>query len=448
MAAVSGNRSAGMSRILVWWDVLRVALWPIPLSMSLAAIILYAAGLMVDATGIDELTLKKWRIYSGSGDDARNLLATLLGSIITMSSVVFSITIVALSLAANQFGSRLIRTHLTDVRTKLALGLFAMTIVYIILAMRSVEQEMPPSEVPHVTVSLGVLLALACVLVLLFFLHFIARSVVADEVIRRATAELEATIEDLPDLEPGAQQQSEAQLPADFDARCTVMRSPKEGYIEAIAYEDLATAASKHDVIVRLDLRPGAFICKDGWLAAVYPAETLTPRVEEDLCAQILIGERRTPTQDIEFSLRHLVDIALRALSPGINDANTALVVIEHLSAAMAHLMGKKLSVAVCRDDAGVVRVMGKADRHGGILDAALHQIRRAASTHPAVIMEMLRALGRIAENVRLPEQREALLRHCRLALDAGLRDQPEPADQADMEAAFMRARMKVEGRS
>jgi len=135
-----------------------------------------------------------------------------------MSSVVFSITIVALSLAAGQFGSRLIRIYLTSVRTKLALGLFTMTIAYCLLGLCYVEQDMSPAQVPQVAVTLAAALAMSCVFALLLFLHFVARSMIADEVIRRSASELEKSIEAMPPFEPGAVEPEPAEvLPADFD---------------------------------------------------------------------------------------------------------------------------------------------------------------------------------------------------------------------------------------
>lgn len=434
----AGHDSVEANRLRVWWEALRTGLWPIPLGMAFAAVALYGGAMAVDQMGLEVSALRRWYLYSGTGDDARNLLSTLAAAIITMSSVVFSITVVALSLAANQFGSRLVRTHMADVRTKAALGLFTMTIVYCLLALRSVEKEMPAAEVPHIAVSLGLLLALVCVLALLVFLHFVARSVVADEVIRRAARELEENIAQLPPLELGPNEHSlDDTLPEDFDVRCEILRSRAEGYIEAIAYERLAALCSERDVRVRFEFRAGAFVSRGGWLAFVYPKEALTSELAEAIQEHILIGDRRTATQDVEFTLRHLVDIALRALSPGINDANTALVVIDYLGAALSSLLGKQLPQRIYRDSSGGVRIVARTSDYAGILDAALHQIRQSAASQPSVIIQMLRAIGRVGEHVRLPNQPDALLCHANLVAAAGLRQAQEDVDRDDIQRAF-----------
>lgn len=433
-----------ISRWAIAREALRTAVWPIPSCMLLLAVVLFASLLALDQA-VPRQTLQGLWLHRGNGDDARNLLSTLLTGIITISSIVFSITIVTLSLAANQFGSRLIRTYITDSRTKLALGLFAMTIVYCLLGLCLLEQDMSPAEVPHLMVTAGALLGLLCVLTLLLFLHLVARSMVADEVVRRASAELEENIDGLAALGGTAvEEPAQDLLPEDFEQRSVLLTSDEEGYVEAVDYESLAALAAKCGVVVRLDFRAGVFMHRHGWLGAVYPRSVLTGEVAKSLRRCVLIGGRRTPTQDVEFSLRHLVDIALRALSPGINDPNTALVVIDHLGGALSRLMGKTLGGAVYRDEAGFVRVVGHPNSYAGVLNAALHQIRQAAGAHPAVIINVLAAIGRIAEHTKLAEQREALLQHAQMLARAGLRKAEEENDRADIEQAFESTQQKL----
>ncbi|HEV7368906.1 DUF2254 domain-containing protein [Arenibaculum sp.] len=418
------------------WDKLRTSLWFVPLVMTVLAVVLREVAVAIDASLDDGWALQRWWLNSGSGDDARNLLSTLVAALITMASVMFSITMVVLSLASNQYGSRLVRTYMSDLRTQLALGTFAMTIVYCLLILRTVEQDIPPSEVPHVSVTASLVLALVCIVTLLLFLHVVARSTIAEQIIQRVTDELEDSIERmLPALDGrSCEPAPEDVLPCDMAECAATVRSREEGYVQAIEYEDLAELAARHDVVIRLDFRAGTFMCKEGWLAKVHPAHALCPAIEEAIRENILIGARRTPTQDIEFSIRHLVDVALRALSPGINDPNTAIAVIDRLRGALARLMGKRLPSTTYRDEEGTVRVVGDYTGFGGIFDAAFHQIRQAGAPYPAVVIHLLRAIGRLAEHVRVEEQRDALLRHAGMIAAAGLRGLEEPRDRADIE--------------
>jgi uncharacterized membrane protein len=154
----------------------------------------------------------------------------------------------------------------------------------------------------------------------------------------------------------------------------------------------------------------------------------------------IVAGEERTPTQDLEFSIRHLVEVALRALSPGINDPFTALAVIDQLRGGLSKLMVRQLpSEAIC-DGSGRLRIMRQVTTYDGLLDAAFHQIRQAGSAKPAILIHLLEAVARMAEHTHLDEQRRGLARHSALIKAAGERDVPEPADMRDIEASYERA--------
>ena len=133
-----------------------------------------------------------------------------------------------------------------------------------------------------------------------------------------------------------------------------------------------------------------------------------------------------------------MVEVAVRALSPGINDPFT--VVIDRLRGTLSRLMRRELPSETLRDRTGRVRIYRQVTTYAGMLDAALHQIRQAGSSHPAVLIHLLEAIARIAEHTRLEEQRQALLRHAHLIRAAGQRDVPEPADQEDIEKSFRRA--------
>lgn len=421
-------------KIAILWEKLRTSIWPVPVAMICFAVMLREITSLADAAIDDQLAISIWWLSSGTGDDARNLLSTIVPALITMASIMFSITMVVLSLAASQFGSRLVRTYMTDIRTKLALGIFLMTIVYCLLVLRTISSDMPPADVPHVGVTLGLALSLACVLTLVLFLNVIARSMVADEVIRRVAAELEDTIEALPDLEGGSADGEDQDRALGNLNHAAILRSADEGYVQAIRYDGLAALAREYDVTLQLHCKAGAFMCRDGWLLAVHPAERMNAALGRSVQNHVQIGQRRTPTQDLEFPIRHLVDIALRALSPGINDPNTAIVVIDRLRAALSRLMCKQMPKTVCRDSEGMARVFGIDTGYGDIFDEAFNQIRQAGAVQPSVIIHMLAAIERIAEHVRTPEQCDSLLRHLDLIARAGLRNTEEESDQADIE--------------
>ncbi|HEY8359822.1 MAG TPA: DUF2254 domain-containing protein [Ramlibacter sp.] len=434
-------------RISVIRDKLRAALWPLPTAMLPLAVALFALARWIDAGHPDPDRLRRWLLHNGTGDDARNLLSTLVSAIITMSTLVFSITIVALSLAATQFGSRLVRAYMTDLRSKLALGLFAMTILYCLLALRVVGTEMPAEAVPHVTVSTGLVLGTFCILALLFFLHVVARSIIADEVIRRVAMELEENIATLDDLHTSPQADLQAQqlvLPPVYEERPDVVRAATQGYIRAIDYDGLLRTAGDSGVWVRVEVHAGEFVARGDRLATVHPAGTAPQAALQRIETAVMLGRTRTPTQDLAFSMRHLVDVSLRALSAAINDANTARVVVDHLRGALSRLMEKALPQRVYRDETGEMRVVGQFLTHEDMLHAALSQIRHSAAAQPSVVVSLVLALGHVLEHARLPRHRDLVFDHAERVAQAGLRLAEDSTDRLVIERALTRVRLRL----
>jgi uncharacterized membrane protein len=319
-----------------------------------------------------------------------------------------------------------------DLRTKLALGMFLLTIVFCLLALRVVNQDMEPAQVPHLTVTTALVLSLVCVLVLVFFLHVMSRSIVADEVIRRVAAELDATIESLPDLEGEAKPvPAHAELlPADFEQGSAVLRSEMEGYVQEVRYERLVDYASRADLLLRVDVAAGDYVFKQGGMGRVYPASRCSADKLQFIRDGVVLGRERTPVQDLAFVVRHLVDVGLRALSAALNDANTALAVIDRLNGALARLLRKSLPTGVFYDEAGRCRLVGRRRTHAQVVAEALRPIRDAAASQPLVIVAMLRALAKLAEHAREKTQFEFLREEGRLIAEVALSKQPAESER------------------
>jgi uncharacterized membrane protein len=207
-----------------------------------------------------------------------------------------------------------------------------------------------------------------------------------------------------------------------------------------VDYDGLLAWAERNDAVLRLEFRAGDFIVDGDRRVRVYPPPDDPGRARHEIDVSIVSGDERTPTQDLEFSIRHLVEVAVRALSPGINDPFTATVVIDRLRGSLSRLMGRSLPPETLRDRAGRVRIHRQVTTYEGILDAAFHQIRQAGASMPAVLIHMLEAIARMAEHTHLDEQRRALARHAHLIRAAGERSVGEPADREDVERSFRRA--------
>jgi uncharacterized membrane protein len=203
-----------------------------------------------------------------------------------------------------------------------------------------------------------------------------------------------------------------------------------EGYVQKVCYERLAAYASATDLRLRLDVAAGDYVFKQGGIGRVYPASRCSEDRLQFIRAAIVLGRERTPVQDLAFVMRHLVDVGLRALSAAINDANTALVVIDRLFGAMARLLRKSLPTGVFFDEAGRCRLVGRRRSHADVMAGALRPIRDAAANQPLVIVAMLRALAKLAEHAGEKSQLEFMREEGRLIAEVALRNSPAESER------------------
>ncbi|MBP0443228.1 DUF2254 domain-containing protein [Roseomonas sp. SSH11] len=320
-----------LKRLLAIWDQLRHGMWLIPSVLILLGAVLAVALLAVDAGHGAEDEVRSWWMNAGGAQDARELLSALLSGVIAMAATIFSATVVALTLAANQYGPRLVRVFRADLTTQITLGTFAMTIVYLVLVLRTVRGDAAFSDVPHVAVSFGTLLALLCVLALLVFITELARMAAANRVVELVGRELDTELQTLPLLPPNGEgerlRRADGQdTPgADFWDAAGSLTFRQEGYVQAVDEQGLLAWAERKDAVLRLDFRAGDFVVEGDPRILVHPASALQAAEEDNICNLAVVGSERTPTEDLEFAIRHLVEVAVRALSPGINDPFTAI---------------------------------------------------------------------------------------------------------------------------
>jgi uncharacterized membrane protein len=393
-----------MVRAEIQWDRIRSGVWQLPVAMMLAGVLLFQAMVWLDSVlGEDDLLRVLWA-HSGTGDDARNLLSVLVSAMMTMATLVFSMTIVSLSVAASQFGSRLVRSYVRDTKSKVTLGIFAMTIIYLLLALRVVSGEMPAAAVPHVTVTLGLVLSVICVMAMVVLLHMVAHAIVVDEVIRRVGADLEESIRSMPRKAEGVAAPAPSP-PEAFPGSKHPLLAASEGYIEAVRYERLAKIGQERNVFVSLMLMAGDFVAKGDRMGTFHVAGAAggVDELGSELAACVLIGKERTPVQDLAFSIRHLVDVALRALSPAINDANTARVVIDRLRGALTRLFQRQLPAGRYADEKGIVRVVARRHTYVDHIAHALDPIRHSATSQPVVVVTLLESLAKLMAHTSDP---------------------------------------------
>ncbi|MEO6871573.1 MAG: DUF2254 domain-containing protein [Chthoniobacterales bacterium] len=428
-----------------YWDKLRSSYWFIPSILSILA-----AGLSFGTVHIDTMINAKWAraagwIWSGGPEGARSVLATIAGSTITVAGVVFSITIVALTLASSQFGPRLLRNFMNDRWTQVVLGVFVATFLYTLLVLRTIRGTDATSFVPFLSVTCGLLFGVASVGFLIFFIHHVPTSILAENLIARVAEELQSRIESLyPDaLDCGPREQKatiEAQLPRMFHDEAIPITAAKSGFIQAIDDEQLINFATREGMVIQLCRRPGDFVAKSANLAVAWPPAKMKDNCSERINDAVFYGWNRTPVQDIEYAIDQLVEVAVRALSPGINDPFTAMSCLEWLGVALIQVGQRKIPSACHYDEDSHLRLVTDVTDYAGIAAASLNQIRQYGRTSVSVITRMLDVLARVGSELKQEEDRLVLFGHAQAIREDGLADAKNDRDKHDIELCYNRA--------
>jgi uncharacterized membrane protein len=432
--------------LLKYWDRLRSSFWFVPAVMACLA-----AVLAVCAVELDKSIAKDWlqRLgwsYSGGAEGASLLLGTVAGSMIAIAGTVFSMTLVALSLASSQLGPRLLRSFMRDTANQVVLGTFVATFVYCLLVLRTIRRVDEVAFVPHLSVSIGVLLAMASIAVLIYFIHHVSVSIQADEVVARVGGELEDGIDRLfPGHlgKPGPEvlkTPSDAELPAAFAREARPVGAPEDGYLQLIDADALMALAAEEDLLLRLERRPGHYLVKGRAMVMVWPGDRVTETLVDKLNAAFVLGDQRSAGQDVEFSFQQLVEIAVRALSPGINDPFTAIACVDRLGSGLCRLARRDIPSALRFDRHGRLRLVAPGSSFAGIVDTAFNQIRQSARSNPALAIRILDSIAQIAGHVQSAPDAACLQRHAGMIVRGAQEAVPEPDDLLAVEAAFMTA--------
>jgi len=406
-----------MTRFRAVWERIRGTYWAVPSAMAAASVVFSIVMIDVDrALTAQFLSELSW-VFTGGPEGARAVLSTIAASMITVAGVTFSITIVTLTLASQQFGPRLLRNFLRDLGNQVTLGTFVSTFIYCLLVLRTVRGTDDYQFVPHLAVTVGVVLAMLSLGVLIFFIHHVATSIQVSQVIANVAADLKGAIDRLfpehmgrgpvPDPSDRA-----ACAPSPTFEGAHAIVAVRGGYVQAVDSARLLKLATKHNVVLRLGSRPGTFVRSGTTLVSVAPPFTPADEVEESLRATFILGAERTGTQDLGFFIDQLVELAVRALSPGINDPATARACIDRLEQALHHLAGRRVPSAYRYDDEGTLRVVARAVTFAGMLDLAFTEIARYGRSSVSVSCRLLEAVRDLAPSVSDEADRLALVRH------------------------------------
>lgn len=424
------------------WDSLHSSYWFIPTLMAVGSIVLSIAMLNLDRAG----NVPSWGwIYTGGTDGARSLLSSVASSMVSVVATAFSITIVALQLASSNFGPRLLRNFMQDTGNQIVLGTFISTFIYCLLVLRTIHSEGAEYEefVPQLSVTVGTGLAIVSIGVLIYFIHHASTIIQASHVITQVSGDLDKTIDKLFPEKLGEDKANQprqvAEIPANFDAEASPIKATRDGYLQAIDDDELMKIARHYDLLIRLKTRPGKFIVKGSDLAMVLPGERVNQNLKQQINDAFVLGKERTEYQDVEFPIEQLVEIALRAISPGINDPFTAIRCIDRLGAGLSRLAQRDFPSSYRYDNDHNLRVIALGVTFEELVDSAFNQIRQYSKSDVAVTIRLLEAIACIAAFTRNSKQREALRRHGEMILNSSREQISQEQDQKDVQERYHR---------
>lgn len=426
----------------LWWVRVRDSLWALPGAMTLGCAVLAVALVQFEASGHAPWAAEVWWLFRGGSSAARGVLGAIAGSLITVTGVVFSVTIVALQLASSQYSPRVLHGFIRDRPNQIVLGVLIGTFTYALLVMRTILSAADDREVfvPSLAVTTGIALLLASVAALIYFIDHSARSIRVEIIVQRQTEHTRRQIEHVfPETGAPQGRDGAAIVPA---GPATQVPADGGGYVQAIATDALLAVATEHDLIVALEHGVGAFVLPGEPIARVWPHDRAAA-VEPAVRGAVVLGHERTPDEDVEFGFVGISDIAMRALSPGIHDPTTAILCVNRLAELLVLLARRAQPARVVRDDAGARRVLVPHPTFDAAVAAAFDGPARAGAGELTFVVHLLRTIARIGTLVP-PACREPLRRTAEAAAAAAGQALAVPDDRARVLALLADARARL----
>jgi uncharacterized membrane protein len=389
-----------MARLGTLWDEITDSLWFVPALITAGCVGLAILLISYNDAISGVLDSDLWFIFAGSGDGAQGVLQAIATSIITVTGVVFSVTIVALQLASSQFTPRVLRQFMANRGNQIVLGVFIGTFTYTLLVLRTIRGDSNGDEfVPNIAVTGAVLLALTSIGFLIFFINHAARAVQASVIIDTVWHDTRAAIDAVfPERVEHAQERvpDAAALSVGDPAEYAVVRSLKSGYVQAIDRSGLCRIAELHQLVIRTEFEIGEHVLPGQALFSVWPGADLRDDRHGELRGNVVLGMERTQYQDVKFGMVEMMDIAVKAMSPSINDPTTAVNVIDRVSDLMLELAWRRRGDHVDRSREGRPLLIMRRPRLADTADIVFHQVRHYSAENPTIAIKLVQSLAEL----------------------------------------------------
>jgi len=409
-----------MEKVKELWSDIRNSLWFIPSVMGCMATVLAFILIEVDINISYKDLPYDWFLYAGNRAGARSVLSTIASSMATIAGVTFSMTLVALTMASSQFGPRLLRNFITDKGNQLVLGTFTSTFIYSLIILLTIKESGNDTFIPKISIAVGFLLSIYSLGVLIYFIHHIASSIEAEQVIKSSFKDLEKAIGrfmTVDKIEEGRPEDIIREI-ENRGFNKTSIESNGSGYLQVVSYQEMCRWANKEGVIVHLIKQPGDFISIYEPIADLYFSSQWPADAARKITGMLIVGSNRTPEQEIKFSIKQIVEVAVRALSPGINDPHTAISCINWLGAALS-IIGKKHFPSILeRNEKGEIKVIRKSYSYASIVDTCFDHLRLYARSNILVTLEILCVIRHALVQAAHPDLQNALRNKAALIME------------------------------
>lgn len=406
------------------WDRLKVNFWMTPALMAAGAVMLAWMMYWLDDRIPDEALQNSRFVLAGGATELRTGLLDIAGTVLATAGMVFTLLTLPLSTVAAQYGSRLLRLFLGDRTAQFVLGMFVATFVYCIAAAFSIPAVETERASPHLTASLGVYLMLGTFATLILLVQHISTMLQAPNIAAAAGAELLSVVEAIEHVSEGDEEGKGEQgdLAAAHDGTANLDESTaylllvrETGYIQYIDPDTLLTPAREKDLIIRLVQKTGHFVRDGAVVALIWPQERVDAAAVKLMRRAFQIGNARTPAQDIIYAVNQLAEMAVRAMSPAINDPFTAMTCLDHLGNGLVRFVRQGERSGQFYDQDGKLRLVLEPVMVDELLDAAFSILRHASCDNASVLLHILTTIEQISQEAAVPAARAALMRHVQL---------------------------------
>ncbi|CDF79444.1 conserved hypothetical membrane protein (DUF2254) [Formosa agariphila KMM 3901] len=413
-----------MKKIIFFLKKLKSTFWFIPVLIILITILISIGLVSLDQViSLPKEGLARF-FFVNSADSARSILSTISGAMIGVAGTVFSITLVALTLASTQFGPRLIRNFMYVRLNQVVLGSYVSTYLYCLFVLNAIKETDGYTFMPSLSILVAIIAAFVNIILLIVFIHQIATSIQADKVISDISAIISKQFKTLYPEKMGDELDDKYTINADFiKSKYKIKKSIKSntnGYAQYIDNEALLETISELNGLLVLDFKPGDHMVEGLEIGQLFTNETISEEQLEDITDQFVFGKTKNAQQDLEFSILQMVEIASRALSPGVNDPFTAITCIDNLTATMCRLSQVTFPSNYRLDDDNHLRIITENLTFEDFLDSSFNQIRQYSAGCTSVILKLMDALITIDKFAKKEAHKHAINKHAKMIINVG----------------------------